>query len=102
MEQYYVCLTALEKSIEETVGLFYKQNTEEGFRLIDKTFAKIEEIIAILYNKDNVFDTKDMTINELNNLLVKIMTSLEERDVIVLCDLLRYELVDLLKSIKIE
>lgn len=85
-------------SIEETTTLFYQQKTEEGYQRLQTTLEKIVGCVDQLYQQNN---------NQANNserifsILSTSMTALENKDTILLSDILRYDLKqELAKAIK--
>lgn len=99
-------MNSLSKKISETVEaiditteLFYQQNADSGYAYLQKTLELLisaNELLNSNYfiNKDNENEE-----NKLNFSFMKAMEALEEKDVILLSDILKYEIKENFMSI---
>lgn len=81
--------------INTTTDLFYQQKKEEGFKLLDKLFENIIYAVDEIFNCDSI-EGKDELKNQFNQLLIKAMKNLENNDIILLADVLNFELKEFL------
>lgn len=88
MAETRVVYNAIE-AIEATTKLFYMQKNKDGYAELQKTLGYIMEAINFLYGfKEQTGYNQDDILAILN----KAMTSLEKQDMILLSDILEYEL----------
>jgi hypothetical protein len=83
-------MTAME-AIEEVTLLFYQQKTKEGYNKLEAVLTDISGVIELLYalKKEELYRT-----NEMLEILRAAMAALEKKDLILLSDILNYELKD--------
>ncbi len=83
--------------INDVTELLYQQKTKEGYLLLNGTLGKIMNIIDSIYqlrSEQNIlFDD-----NRLINNLKTAMEAMENKDNIMLADILNYEIVEQLKE----
>jgi hypothetical protein len=85
-------------SIEETTALFYQQKTEDGYQRLQATLEGIIGSVDQLYTQDNVQANNS---NDILNILNTAMAALENKDTILLSDILKYDLKqELVKAAK--
>lgn len=88
----YKC-TLMETEIDEIVNLFYKQQEDEGFTALNKFWDKLEEEIASLTSIKLDKERADVT-TRINELLVRLLLAIEKKDIIIITDILKYELMN--------
>lgn len=88
----------VEAEIDEIVNLFYKQKEDEGFTALNKLWDKLEEIINALSSL-NFPDERSKAISEINDLLVRLLTAIEKKDIIIITDILKYEFMNYLRNL---
>lgn len=84
--------------IEQTTNLFYQQKKEEGYKILEKTLTVISlTVIQILdYNSKGqklIFDESKFNIE-----LSKALQALEKKDLILVSDILKYEIEDMFEE----
>lgn len=83
---------------EEAATLFYQQKSQEAYA---KLLQGIDELTIIIGKLDEipVNDSLNIDKNKLLNTLMEAMHALEDRDTVLIADILQYDLVDQLKAI---
>lgn len=85
-------------SIDETTTLFYQRKTEEGYQRLQTTLEEIVGAVDRLYTQKNVQANNS---NDILNILGTAMTALENKDTILLSDILKFDLKqELVKTVK--
>lgn len=87
--------TAID-AIDTTTELFYQQNTQEGYAQLEQTLTILFEVANSLYTPDN--DNNECSIDNVsfNTILSDAMNALEQKDTILMSDILQYDLKVLL------
>lgn len=83
----------IEIEINEIVNLFYRQKEDEGFTELNKLWDKIEEFINYL-NSDKLESRKVEATAGINEILVRLLSAIEKKDIIIITDILKYELLN--------
>lgn len=83
----------LEKNINEIVNLFYKLKVDEGIKNIELLLPDIEEYLKAFGDKIDII--------ELNDILLRLVAAMTEKDSIMLADTLKYELIICLKGMAV-
>lgn len=94
----YNC-SLMEAEIDEIVNLFYRQQEDEGFTALNKLWDKLEEIIIVL-SSINLPDERSKAISEINDLLARLLTAIEKKDIIIITDILKYEFINYLRNLE--
>ena len=92
----------LEESIllmRQTTELFYQQKTDEGYQQLDSTLAVLTETMGRIFKYKE--EGHDILIDEhqLVQVLTEAMKAMEEKDTVLLSDILQYELEELLNLV---
>jgi len=88
MEEKELFKKAIE-DIDELTMLFYQQKNQEGYAKLDDTLTSISNAVDFIGRYPNQVSYPMEHINEILNAA---MASLEKKDVILLSDILLYEL----------
>ena len=99
MEEIKIEITDIIKSIDETTTDFYQQKTDEGYKSLDITLELL--ILGINHILEYNSENNGIKIDEqqLNNLLTEAMKAIESKDVILLSDILQYDIKELFEDI---
>lgn len=89
--------TSISK-IEEATDLFYQHKDHEGYLRLDEIIGQLMELADGL--KDIVNEKPDINVQEFLEILTEAMNALQERDTVLLSDILQYDLTDQLHSIR--
>jgi hypothetical protein len=86
------------EKIEQTTGFFYQQKYQEGYQLLDNTLNSL----SVLMDQISVYSSENNEIKieeqRLNSILSEAMKALEQSDTILLSDILKYELEEILEE----
>lgn len=87
-------IEAIMQQIDSTTELFYQQKEQEAYNALDLLLAELVTNVDALYkyklqNKDFLFDVKDFQMS-----LVDAMNALEEKDTVLLADVLKYDIYE--------
>lgn len=88
-------LQMTSNSIEETTALFYQQKLSEGFRKLMPTLNLLTQAIDAIYTYKAEGKELELDTEGLMNTLKDAMHALEEKDTVLLSDILTYEVKDL-------
>lgn len=89
--------TSISK-IEEATDLFYQHKDHEGYLRLDEIIGQLMKLADGL--KDIVNEKPDINVQEFLEILTEAMNALQERDTVLLSDILQYDLTDQLHSIR--
>jgi replicative DNA helicase len=84
------------QSIEHTTTLFYQQKNQEGYQALDRTLNSMIQSIDQIYRYQKENNKIYIEENELNTVLGKAMTAIQQGDMILLSDILIFELEHML------
>lgn len=84
--------------IEEATDFFYQHKDHEGYLRLDETIGHLMKLADGL--KDVVNEKPDINVQEFLEILTEAMNALEEKDTVLLSDILQYDLTDSLHSIR--
>jgi CHAT domain-containing protein len=82
--------------IEQTTALFYQQKNKEGYQALDQTLNRLIQTIDTIYRFQIENNQIYIEKNALNTVLEKAMTAIEQGDMILLSDILIFELEHML------
>jgi len=93
-----ILITTITK-IEKVTDLFYKQKNTEGYAELNSTLLNITTAIDQLF--EYKLENNSITIdeNKLISNLTEAMHAMEEKDTILLADILQYEIMEQFKNI---
>ena len=100
-EAYMTIRDLVRKSInaiDATSGLFYQQNIQEGYSQLEKTLAIISELAHSLYITEEDDEELPIDCNNFNAILTDVMNAMEQKDTILMADILQYDLKSLLEN----
>jgi molecular chaperone GrpE (heat shock protein) len=84
-------------SIEQVADLFYQQKDKDGYEILEGTL----NLLVLLFDK--LVNNKDVLVNiseeQFNANLAEAMRALEKKDTILLADILKYEIGEMLNDI---
>lgn len=93
---------SLEKailSIDDTTALFYQQKIEEGYKKLESTIILLSETINDIYAYELAGNQIGMEENQLVETLTEAMKAMEEKDTVLLSDILQYDLKEIFEKI---
>lgn len=85
------------EAINLTVDLFYQQNKEEGLILLNNVFEELIYLVDVYFNFESAEYNEDLK-TQFNQLLTKAMHTLEDNDMVLLADILNFEIKEFLLS----
>lgn len=89
------------ETIDVNTDLFYQNKIDEGYKNLDNTLGKISGIIndVIMYQEESGKDTQG---EKIISILTEAMKALENKDALLLADILQYDLKELFEEIRNE
>ncbi|MGN6710162.1 hypothetical protein [Anaerocolumna jejuensis] len=85
----------LESAVDEIVSCLYRQDESEGFDKLQNLLPAIENTIENYLLASN--DDRSVVSERINSILFQLLSAMEKRDIIVMADILKYELISCLK-----
>lgn len=86
-------------SIENTTEKLYQNKTEEGYAQLNDTLIVLSNTVNNIFNYKQQGNEIGIEENQLIEVLTEAMNSMENKDTILLADILQYELKELLDKI---
>lgn len=77
-------------NLERTIDLFYQQKEKEGYTSFNKDIVNITNLI----NSNGIFQKESNILNIFN----RVMMALQEKDIVLVADILNHELLHELKK----
>lgn len=85
--------------IDAVVELFYQQKTQEAYNQLDSVLGNFMTIVGGLMQYQQEQENVDIDVNVLTEALKEALSAMEERDAILVADVLKYELIEKLEAI---
>lgn len=108
MKGMIINMSILRSKIEETIqiidnntDLFYQNKIDEGYKHLDNTLIKISDTIEEVIKYQSQCG-KDIQGESIVGILTEAMKALENKDALLLADILQYELKEVLEEVKSE
>lgn len=98
MENLKSLIEGTTKKIEEATDLFYQHQDHKGYLKLDETIGQLMELADGL--REVVAENPEIEVQEFLSVLAEAMSALEDRDTVLLSDILQYDLIDQLQVIK--
>lgn len=88
----------IEQQIETVSELFYQQKNSEGYSQLEDIIVNVAKVVESVYaaNPDDAAVMEK--INKLTSVLQETMESMEDKDTILLADMLKYEILEVLQT----
>ena len=80
------------QQIEQTTTLFYQQKNDEGFQQLEKTLSILMQTVQQLENYKSEGNELPIDTQKLNTILFNALNVMNQKDMIMLSDILIYDL----------
>lgn len=99
MEQIKQQIQQNISEINGVVELFYQQKTQEAYGQLDQVLGKLMATIeaAVTYQQEHT--EVEIDINGLTEALKEALSAMEEKDAILMADVLKYEVIEKLEAL---
>lgn len=91
-------ITEAVKSIDGTTDLFYRQDIKEGYMSMEGTLAVLSQTVDAIFKHNANNSRIDFDEKNLVSVLNEAMNAMEAKDVVLLSDILQYEIKELLEQ----
>lgn len=85
--------------LDSIVEMFYQQKVQEAYSELNTALGKIMEITEVVQNYTAQNSDKEINVDILLNALKETLSAMEERDVVLVADVLKYEVIEKLNDI---
>lgn len=85
--------------LDSIVEMFYQQKVQEAYSELNTALGKIMEITEVVQNYTAQNSDKEINMDILLNVLKETLSAMEERDVVLVADVLKYEVIEKLNDI---
>ena len=85
--------------LESIVEMFYQQKVQEAYSELNTALGKIMEITEVVQNYTAQNSDKEINMDILLNALKETLSAMEERDVVLVADVLKYEVIEKLNDV---
>ncbi len=86
-------------AIEEVVKMFYQQRTQEAYTQLDLVLGKLLSTIETVMAYQQEHTEIEIDIDGLTDALKEALSAMEEKDAILVADVLQYEVIEKLEAI---
>ena len=87
-------------SVDKTTELFYQNQIKSGYENLENTILILSKTIDEIYRYKNQGNMIEVNEEELNEALTQAVNAMEEKDPLLLSDILQYEINEGLKKIQ--
>lgn len=87
------------EEVRESVDLFYQQKTGEALQRFDVVLGKVMSIVDTLFAYRDAHDGFALDEEKVKTSLTEAMGALEERDMILLADIIQYDFVEYVEEL---
>lgn len=88
------------EQIEAVSELFYQQKNKEGYAQLEKIIVGVAQVVEMAYAAYQGDEAVTAKIQKLTATLQETMEAMEDKDTILLADMLKYELLEQLETLK--
>ncbi|MCD7824806.1 MAG: hypothetical protein LUH14_02395 [Clostridiaceae bacterium] len=99
MGQEKQLVVATINELQENVELFYQQKTEEALQQFDGILAKLATMIDVLFQYKTSHEGFSLDEEKIKGALVEAMNALEERDMVLVADIMQYDFVEYIEGL---
>lgn len=99
MNDLLIVISELEKRVEEISDSFYQQKEKEGYQLFEKLYPVLIRVVESILVIEDISKVTLEEKGKITECLMSALQSLENKDVVLVSDILRYDLMELLNSI---
>ena len=85
--------------LDSIVEMFYQKKVQEAYSELNTALGKIMEITEVVQNYTAQNSDKEINMDILLNALKETLSAMEERDVVLVADVLKYEVIEKLNDI---
>lgn len=89
----------LDEMVIEVTDLFYQQKEKQGYQMVESLYTILIQVVDKLLIIDDELLIKKSEKDLISQYLMEALQSLENKDVILFADVLRYDLMELINSI---
>lgn len=92
----------IEQTISEidmVVELFYQQKTQEAYTQLDPVLGNMMSAIEALMAYQQEHEELEIDVNSLTEALREALSAMEEKDAILMADVLKYEVIEKMEAI---
>lgn len=86
------------KEIDEVVEMFYQQKTQDAYTCLDPVLGNLLEAIDAIVAYQQEHAELEIDVNGLTEALKEALSAIEERDAILMADVLKYEVIEKLEA----
>lgn len=87
------------ESIDITTGLFYQQKKKEGYESLNETLTILIQTVDLMSKAASENVDLSIDVNQINQFLGNAMRALQQKDTILLSDILTYDIKEYLSKI---
>lgn len=99
MEQIKQQIQQNISEIDGVVELFYQQKTQEAYGQLDQVLGKLMATIEVAVSYQQEHTEVEIDINGLTEALKEALSAMEEKDAILMADVLKYEVIEKLEAL---
>lgn len=86
--------------INEVVEMFYQQKTQAAYAQLDLVLGNMLATIDAVVMYQQKHSDKEIDVNGLTEALKEALSAIEEKDAILMADVLKYEVIEKMEAIK--
>lgn len=99
MQDLKKTLLAICEEIKETTELFYQQKEHNGYQKLNATLLSVSNGIECLFATLNQDNPPEFDQNEILSILNNAMNAMQEKDTVLLADILQYDLLEQFENV---
>lgn len=99
MNDLLMNISDLKVTIDEISSAFYQQNEKQGYQMFEKSYPALIQIIDILLLMDDESKITEKEKGLISDYLMAALQALENKDTVLLADVLKYDVMELLSGV---
>lgn len=99
MSELKQTLVRIISETEEITDLFYKQKNKESYAKLDSYLLHLMKTIEMLFTYQSEHNENNIDLNIINKYLTEALKAMEEKDTVLLADILKYDILIVLKNV---
>ena len=93
-------VASVTEELKENVDLFYQQKTVEALLQFDLVLERMAKLVDTLFSYNEEHEDFSLDENKIKETLTEAMNALEEKDLILLADILQYDFIEYIEELE--
>lgn len=91
---------AITTKCEEVAAMFYQNKVAEGFEILCMLIEDIQDLTKEISQQEELLEKNADVLPGLNEALAEALKAMEQMDTVLLADIMKYDVIELLEQIE--